>query len=196
VDAPAVPGHGADPVPAVEQHVPERVGGVGVTLDHRLHDLADYPRAAADVADAVASVRADPRVDADRVALWFFSAGGPLSAEWIAAPPPWLRCVAATYPVLAPMPGWGMTGSRFRPAAAVRTAGRLPLVVTRVERERPEIAATVEEFLTAAAGAGVAVRVVDVPGGHHGFETVDHTDGAREAVERAVHAVLGHLRGE
>ncbi|EHM24509.1 hypothetical protein SPW_7102 [Streptomyces sp. W007] len=44
-------------------------GVVGVTLDHRLHAVTDYEVAAADVADAVERVRADPRVDADRVAL-------------------------------------------------------------------------------------------------------------------------------
>src|SRR4051812_23447328 len=48
-------------------------GVVGVTVDHRLHSPADYPLAAADVAAAVETVRADPRVDADRVAIWFFS---------------------------------------------------------------------------------------------------------------------------
>ncbi|MCP9946763.1 alpha/beta hydrolase [Streptomyces somaliensis] len=169
-------------------------GAVGATLDHRLHDLADYPRAAEDVTEAVALIRADPRVDADRIALWFFSAGGLLSAPWLASPPPWLRCVAATYPVLVPMPGWGMTGASFRPADAVRTAGRLPLVVTRVERERPDVAATVGRFLAAAAASGAAVEVVEVPGAHHGFETVDRTDAARGAVERAAGAVLGHLR--
>lgn len=44
-------------------------GMVDVTLDHRLHDVADYERAPADVAATVELVRADPRVDADRVAL-------------------------------------------------------------------------------------------------------------------------------
>src|SRR5512133_1042572 len=47
-------------------------GVVGVTVDHRLHDLASYPLAAADVAAAVEQARADPRVDADRVAIWLF----------------------------------------------------------------------------------------------------------------------------
>ncbi|WP_149182764.1 alpha/beta fold hydrolase [Streptomyces sp. TRM49041] len=171
------------------------LGAVGVTVDHRLHDLSDYGRAAEDVAAAVELVRADPRVDADRVALWFFSAGGLLAADWLASPPPWLRCVAATYPVLAPLPNWGLTDSPFRPAAAVRTSERLPVVLTRVGRESPEIAATVEEFLTAAAGRAVPVEVIDVPHGHHGFETIDHTEEARRAVEQAVRSVLGHLRG-
>ncbi|MGW7286509.1 alpha/beta hydrolase [Streptomyces sp. NPDC054847] len=171
------------------------LGAVGVTLDHRLHDLTDYGRAAEDIAEAVELVRADPRVDGERVALWFFSGGGLLSADWLAAPPAWLRCVAATYPVLAPLPQWPLTDSRFRPAAMVRKAGRLPVILTRVGLERPEIAATVEEFLTAAEDCEAAVEIVDVPQGHHGFETLDHTDEAREAVARAVRSVLGHLRG-
>ncbi|MCX5001214.1 alpha/beta hydrolase [Streptomyces sp. NBC_00638] len=170
------------------------MGAVGVTLDHRLHDLADYGRAADDLAEAVDLVRADPRVDESRVALWYFSAGGLLSADWLAAPPPWLRCVAATYPMLAPLPNWGRVDSRFRPADAVRTAGRLPIVVTRVELERAEIAVTVEEFLGAAKECDADVELIDVPLGHHGFETTEHTEEASRAVERAVRSVLGHLR--
>ncbi|MCX4821280.1 alpha/beta hydrolase [Streptomyces sp. NBC_01142] len=170
------------------------LGVVGVTLDHRLHDVGHYGRAAEDVAEAVELVRADPRVDGERVALWCFSGGGLLSADWLAAPPSWLRCVAATYPVLAPLPNWGLTDSRFRPAAAVRAAGQLPIVLTRVELERAEIAATVEEFLTAAKDCGASIEVIDVPLGHHGFETIDHTEQARHAVDRAVRSVLGHLR--
>lgn len=164
-----------------------------MTLDHRLHSLDDYARAAEDVAEAVELVRADPRVDGERVALWYFSAGGLLSADWLAAPPAWLRCVAATYPVLAPLPNWGLADSRFRPAATVRTAGQLPIVLTRVELERAEIAATVEEFLTAAEDCKANVEVVDVPLGQHGFETIDHSEQARDAVTRAVRSVLGHL---
>lgn len=170
------------------------LGAVGVTLDHRLHGLGDYGRAAQDVAEAVELVRADPRVDGERVALWFFSAGGLLSADWLAAPPPWLRCVAATYPVLAPLPGWGLADSRFRPAVAVRAAERPPIVLTRVGQENAQIAGTVEEFLRAAEDCDAEVEVIDVPLGHHGFETIDHTAQTRHAVERAMGSVLRHLR--
>ncbi|MFJ2216702.1 alpha/beta fold hydrolase [Streptomyces sp. NPDC101062] len=179
------------------------LGAVGVTVDHRLYGLTDYARAAEDIVAAVERVRADPRVDRERVALWFFSGGGLLLADWLAAPPPWLRCVAATYPVLAPLPGWGLVEPRFRPAAKVGSAGGLPIVLTRVGRERPEIAATVEEFLTAAGtaagGGGARVEVIDVPLARHGFETVDHAadpeaaEQARHAVERAARSVLTHL---
>ncbi|MGX8903960.1 alpha/beta hydrolase [Streptomyces netropsis] len=169
------------------------LGTVGVTLDHRLHDLADYERAAEDVAEAVELIRADPRVDGERVALWYFSGGGLLSADWLAAPPPWLRCVAATYPILAPLPNWGLS-DRFRPAAAVRAAGPLPIVLTRVGLESAAIARTVEEFLAAATECEADVEVIDVPLGRHGFETIDHTEQARQAVDRAVRSVLAHLR--
>ncbi|WP_042406123.1 alpha/beta hydrolase [Streptacidiphilus carbonis] len=170
------------------------LGLVGVTLDHRLHGLGDYGRAAEDVAAAVELVRADPRVDADRIALWFFSGGGLLCADWLAAPPRWLRCVAATYPILAPLPNWGMAESRFRPADAVRGAGGLPMVLTRVELEQPEIAATVTEFLAAAEACGADVELIDVAGAHHGFETIDHTEATRGAVRTALRGVLRHLR--
>lgn len=53
---------------------------------------------------------------------------------------------------------------------------------------------TVEEFLTAAKDCEANVEVIDVPLGHHGFETIDHTEEARDAVDRAVRSVLGHLR--
>lgn len=168
-------------------------GVVGATVDHRLHDMAGYPRAAADVAAAVELVRADPRVDADRIALWFFSGGGLLSAHWLREPPAWLRCLAASYPVLAPLPAWGPVDSRFRPADAVAGAGTLPLVITRVGREMPGIAATVEEFLTAATKYGADTEVVDVPNGRHTFDALDRTEESRRAVHRAMRSVLGHL---
>ncbi|MFI0935022.1 alpha/beta fold hydrolase [Streptomyces sp. NPDC021019] len=169
-------------------------GVVGVTLDHRLHAVTDYEVAAADVADAVERVRADPRVDADRIVVWFFSGGGPIVADWLTDPPPWLRCVAANYPILAPLPSWGLGDTRFHPVRAVSRAGRLPVVLVRAERESAEIAATVEEFLTEATRCGANVEVIDVPEGRHGFETLDSTDGAREAVHRAVGAVLARLK--
>lgn len=168
-------------------------GAVGVTLDHRLHDMADYPRAAADVAAAVELVRADPRVDPDRIALWFLSGGGLLAADWLREPPAWLCCLAASYPALVPVPGWGPVDSRFRPADAVAGAGALPVVITRVGRESPELAATVEEFLVASEKCGANVEVVDVPNGRHAFETLDPTEESREAVHHAMRSVLGHV---
>lgn len=168
-------------------------GVVGATLDHRLHDVTDYERAAADVTAAVDLVRADPRVDADRVAVWFFSGGGLLAADWLAGPPAWLRCLAASYPILAPPPNWGLTGSRFHPVQAVEHAGDLPVVLLRAGRETPEIAATVEAFTAAAQACGAHLEPIDVPNGHHGFETVDAPEEVGPALRRAMRSVVTHL---
>jgi pimeloyl-ACP methyl ester carboxylesterase len=169
------------------------LGAVGITLDHRLHALTDYGRAAGDLAEAVERARAHPRVDERRIALWFFSGGGLLASDWLAAPPPWLRALALTYPVLAPPPGWETVPSRFRPVTAVASAGRLPLVLTRAGREHPDFARTVADFLDAARTKGAAVEVVDVPHGRHGFETLDPTEESRAAVRHAMRSVLAHL---
>jgi acetyl esterase/lipase len=167
-------------------------GVVGVTVNHRLHNLADYPLAAADVAAAVEFARADPRVDADRVAIWCFSGAGLLLADWLRTPPQWLRCAAASYPVLAPLPGRDVD-ARFRPVEAVATDGALPIVLTRAGRERPPVAATVEEFIAAARACGARLEIVDVPHGQHSFDVLDHTDESRNAVERAFDTVLATM---
>ncbi|MGD6756903.1 alpha/beta fold hydrolase [Streptomyces sp. BH105] len=168
-------------------------GAIGVTLDHRLHAVTAYPTAAEDVAAAVAEVRADPRVDADRIALWFFSGGGPLTAPWLSEAPPWLRCLAASYPIMAPLPNWGVNDPRFRPAEVVARGGTPPFVLIRVGREAPAVATTVAEFVGAAEAVGAPLEVIDVPGAPHAFEGLDHSDAAREAVREAMDRVLVRL---
>ena len=165
-------------------------GVVGVTVDHGLYAVTDYAQAADDVAAAVEFARADPRVDADRVAIWFFSGGGPMLGDWLRAHPAWLRVVAATYSILSCPPEYG---TRFNPAHAVADAGSLPIVLTRVGLELPQFAATVEEFVTAAQGSGARLEIIDVPNGQHSFDILDHTDESRVAVQRAIDTVLDLL---
>jgi hypothetical protein len=165
-------------------------GVVAATVDHELHSPVGYPVAAGNVRAAVERLRADPRVDADRLALWFFSGGGLLSADWLREPPAWLRVVALNYPVLAPLPGWPVDPA-FRPVDAVAAAGDLPIVLTRVGLENPVVAEGVEAFVAAAAKA--RLDIVDVPRGQHGFDYLDDDDESRAAVQRAVELVLAAL---
>jgi acetyl esterase/lipase len=179
-------------------------GVVAVTVEHPLHDLRAYPRSAAQLVNAVDQAREHARVDADRIALWFFSGGGPLCAGWLRDPPPWLRCVALTYPRLA----GPHLEPPFRPIEAVEAVGAaaaagvagamranaVPIVLTRVGRERPELAATVAEFVVAARAADAHLTIVDVPSGRHSFDTLEHTDASRQAVVAAVEHVLAALR--
>lgn len=167
-------------------------GFVGVTVEHGPHLMPDpFGTAERVIADAIEEVRADPRVDADRVALWFFSGGGLLTSAWLRTPPAWLRCLAATYPLLGFLPDWP-EDPRFRPAEAVKTAGDLPIVLTRVGLESPEVAATVEAFV---ATEPAGLTIIDVPDGHHSFDCLDHTDQSRDAVRQAFALVSGQLRG-
>jgi acetyl esterase/lipase len=168
-------------------------GLVGVTVDHPLHALTDLPAAHAVIEETVAAVRADARVDADRVAVWAFSGGGPLLTPWLARCPAWLRCLAGTYPVLDSLPGFDLpTG--FRPVEAVGDGSPLPFVLTRAGLEAPPIAAGVERFLAAAGQSRLQVTVVDVPHGHHSFDILDPGQESADAVRAAVGHVAAALR--
>jgi hypothetical protein len=83
-------------------------GAVGVVADIALHGPADYPRAADVIGGIIDEVRRDVRVDSDRFALRAFSGGGLLTGRWLSESHPWLRCVALSYPVLAPVHGWAV----------------------------------------------------------------------------------------
>lgn len=87
----------------------------------------------------------------------------------------------------------GLTGSRFRPARAVVHAGALPVALLRAGRETPEIAATVEAFVITAKDRGARLEPVDVPNGHHGFETLDVPEEIRPALRHAMPSVVTHL---
>jgi dienelactone hydrolase len=75
----------------------------------------------------------------------------------------------------------------------VAEAGELPIVLTRVGRERPELAALVDAFIEAAQACGARLEIVDVPNGQHAFDILDHTDESRAAVMTAFEKVLALL---
>jgi hypothetical protein len=166
-------------------------GMVGAVAGHRLHGPGDYPAAAGDVLAAVEALRADPRVDGDRLALWFFSGGGLLSADWLREPPPWLRVLALTYPLLASVPGWPPVPGRFDPIGALSGAADLPIVLTRVGRENPFMAEAVERFVEA--GSKARLEIIDVPEGQHSFDVLDDADTSRAAIIQAADLVTAAL---
>ncbi len=167
-------------------------GLVGAILDHRFHSFELIAAAGEDVDDAVDRVRGDARVDADRIALWFFSGAGALMGKWLRHPPPWLRGVAASYPACPPQEALG--AAVVAPGAAVRDAGDLPILLTRAGLEQPVLAGWVEEFVASARAADAHLEIIDVPQGRHAFDVLDHTDESRHAVEEAFAWVRARLR--
>ncbi|CCQ14129.1 putative uncharacterized protein [Rhodococcus sp. AW25M09] len=166
-------------------------GVVGVVLEHHMAALTECAAAADEIASGLEQVRALPGVDPDRIALWFFSGSGLLSADWLTDAPTWLRCVALTYPVLQTLPEWGVE-PRFDPTLAVPGSGPLPILLTRVGHDRPEFVSGVAAFAQAAHAANL--EIIDVPNGRHGFDMLDHTDESRNAVTRAIDWVLDRVR--
>lgn len=174
----------------------------------------DLTAVAARVAGVADLLRADPRVDPDRLALWFFSGAGLLLGDWLRDPPGWLRGLAATYPLLAPLAEWPPIDPRFHPLDAIAPAAApdpttppdsepagtsadtvrpVPLVLTRAGRDRPEVASAIGAFVAVAARRGMPMQVIDVPNGQHGFDALDHTEESRAAVRAARDALLALL---
>ncbi|WP_406078958.1 dienelactone hydrolase family protein [Micromonospora sp. NBC_00858] len=167
-------------------------GVVAALVSYQVADLSALPATADDIAGMIEQVRADPRVDPDRVVLWFFSGGGLFSADWLRVAPPWLRGIALTYPLLIPLPGWEID-ARFLPVEALGSGAGVPLVLTRAGRDIPPVLAGIEAFLAAATTHGRPVRVIEVPDGPHSFDILDHTPQSEAAVLAARDAVLDLL---
>jgi hypothetical protein len=163
-------------------------GLVGVVVEHSLiHGLDRLAAAADEVEAAIGVLRADPQVDPNRIALWFFSGAGLLAGEWLDSRPDWLRCLALTYPLLATPPG---VDELVSAAEVIGKHKDLPVLLTRVGREREELARPVAEFVSA---GGTALDIIDVPKGQHGFDMLDHTDESRAAVTKALDWAIAHL---
>lgn len=168
-----------------------RAGLVGITIDHPLYGMHDYPAAYAEVMRAIAAAQSDPRVDGGRVAVWAFSGGGPLVSPLLRKPPAWLRCIALSYPVLTSRPARELPAG-FLPIEAL-TPSRLPVVLTRVGLESPPLASGVAAFLARAEELGEVIDVVDVPHGHHGFDLTDPGLESTGAVTRALSLVTAAI---
>ncbi|WP_433010086.1 nuclear transport factor 2 family protein [Kribbella sp. CA-294648] len=174
-------------------------GQVAVTVDHSLiRGLDQLTTAADDVEAAVGLLRADPQVDPGRVVLWFFSGAGLLAGEWLDSRPDWLRAVVLTYPLLATPPGVDqlisaaeVIGKHDRGGGVGKESNSvLPVLLTRVGREREELARPVAEFVSA---GGAALDIIDVPKGQHGFDMLDHSEESRAAVTKALDWAIAHL---
>ncbi|MCG5446437.1 hypothetical protein NIE79_005136 [Micromonospora sp. NIE79] len=164
-------------------------GVVTALVSYQVSDLSALPAAADDIAAMVEQVRADPRVDSERVVLWFFSGGGLFAADWLRVPPPWLRGIALTYPLLVPFPGWEVD-ARFLPVEALSAGTGVPLVLTRAGQDIPPVLAGIDAFLPTATAQGWPMRVIEVPDGQHSFEILNHGPQSEAAVLAARDAVL------
>jgi acetyl esterase/lipase len=158
---------------------------VGVTFNHRLYALTDYERSQSDVAAAIDYVRnhaAELNVDADRIALWYFSGGGPLLTALLRDRPENVRCLVGFYAYLSP-------------AEHVRNkVSGLPIFIARAGLDQPLINQAIDSFVQEALAGNSQLDVMNHPTGRHGFDILDDNDRSREIIARAVAFVQVHVR--
>jgi dienelactone hydrolase len=159
-------------------------GVVGGMFEHGFVDDKTLGTAQENIRDAAVALRADARVDPDRFGMWFFSAGGLFMGSVLADPPAWgVAAVAGTYAAV----GHPDTGDPVLPPATVPAElSGIPLLLVLPEYDFEWIATASTELLERCATKHRAVDVIEVPGGHHGFETADDTDQARDAIRRSI----------
>lgn len=161
-----------------------RAGLVCGMFEHGFVDDDARGIAQQDIRHAAIALRADPRVDPDRFGMWFFSAGGLFMGSVLADPTAWgAAAVGGTY--AAPNDPDLHDPDLLR---ATDTAGLsdIPLLLVTPEQDFEWIVTESATLLDRCAHAGRAVDVIEVPGGHHGFETVDDTAESRQAIRRSI----------
>ncbi len=188
------------------EHLASR-GLVGVPFNHRSSNRMDPTEVAADVRAAITFVRdraGDLGVDADRIGIWVFSAGGPFGhAPFLQRRPDWLRCAAGFYtiwdlaPVRASLP-WATDESVRRwsclTALDTDTPGLPPLLLVRAGRDGAPLLEGTDTFVRRARERGVDLTVFDHPTGQHGFDTRDDDERSREIIGLTLDFFVRYLR--
>ena len=156
-------------------------GLVGVTFNHRLHAPSDYGRAQSDVTAAIDYVRshaAELNVDPDRIALWYFSGGGPLLGAVLRERPDYVRCAVAFYAYLD----------------VREKAGDLTIFIARAGLDQPMINKTIDLFVQEALAGNAQLELMNHVAGRHGFDILDDDDRSREIIARAFAFAQVHVR--
>jgi len=161
-----------------------QAGLVGGMFEHGFVDETTLGTALQNIRDAAAAMRAHPRVDPGRFGMWFFSAGGLFMGSVLADPAGWgVAAVSGTYAAVAHPDVPDRALSR---ATVTAELSDIPLLLVLPEHEFEWIATASAELLERCATKHRTVDVIEVPGGHHGFETIDDTNEARDAVLRSI----------
>lgn len=161
-----------------------QAGIVGAMFEHRFVGADSRAVARDNIRETARALRGDPRVDADRLGIWFFSAGALFMGSVLADPPGWdVAAVAGTYAVVGD-PELGESGWPQATSTAERST--IPLLLVRPEHDHDWICSANDELLARCERAGRAVDVIEVRGAHHSFENVDDTDASRDAITHSI----------
>jgi acetyl esterase/lipase len=182
-------------------------GLIGVVFNHRFSEWFSTTVGVEDTRDAVAYVRehaAEFSIDADRLAVWTCSAGGPTAFPWLLRESPsWLRALVAHYSILdlrvAPMFGEPGPGEKqayaMSPAAALAetTNAVPPILISKAGLDDPQLNESIDRFVNVALARNVTLDLMTHPPGHHAFDTLDDDARSREIIARTLAFLRTHL---
>jgi acetyl esterase/lipase len=170
-------------------------GMTGIAFDHRFLGPDRLRDSVADLSDLVKHVRENAKtlgVDANRLALWAFSGGGPLLAAPLRERQNWLKLVVAYYGIME-VPGAAKDDHSTIAALGRDASNAPPIVIARAGRDAPAINSTIDRFLTAANTAGATVDLFSHPSGRHAFDILDAGDRSSQIVRRTLDVLRAQL---
>jgi acetyl esterase/lipase len=186
-------------------------GLVAVTFNHRFHGPSMLVEAAGDVRDLIRHVRENGKsygIDADRIALWAFSGGGPFLSSALREAPEHVKALVAYYAVMdlqerppgiapgSPNDLTDETRRAYSPVYQLATSGRTapPILVGRAGLDNPWLNAGIDRFVAKALERNASIEVLNHETGRHGFDILDDDDRTREILERTLQFLRRRLR--
>jgi len=175
-------------------------GHAAIAFNHRgSTNFSTLREENSDVEDLVAFVRAHAAelgVDAERICLMSYSAGGAYLGWALRDRPAYLRGVVAYYSVLdldsieGMLPDSISAEERRAHSASDQLQGGdaplPPMLVARAGKDREDINRSIEVFMERARERGAPVELLEHPQGQHGFDVFDEGERTREIIARTL----------
>ncbi len=185
-------------------------GLIGVTFNHRPSSWFTTTDGVEDTRDAITYVRehaGEIGIDADRIAVWTCSAGGPAAFPWLLREsPPWLRALVAHYSILDLRVAaiYGEPGLNEKQAHAMSPAAALtettnsvpPILISKAGLDDPQLNKSIDRFVNAALARNITLDLMTHPSGHHSFDVLDDDARSREIITRTLEFLQQHLLRE
>jgi acetyl esterase/lipase len=176
----------------------------GVTFNHRMRWNNGFvpgsiEKASADLRDLIQFLGDNAsalRVDAHRICLVAFSAGGPLLAAPILERWEGIKCLAAFYAYLGDTtPREAKDAARYSALGALNAARTAvpPMFIARAGKDFALINDSINAFVKAARELGTQVEFITHPEGVHGFDFENDDETSRAIVREALKFICSHL---
>jgi len=182
-------------------------GLVGVTFTHRQGYPEGTAAGGADVAAAIAYVRAhaaELSIDPDRLCLAAYSLGGAMLTPYLRDAPPWLRCIVAYYPMMdLEASARHRAGEKAEVLAAwsplrhlVDPGRKAPLFLARAGADEiPDLLPGLDRFIAEAIRRDYPLTLANNPGAPHSFDITGPTPRTLEILAETFAFLRRHLEG-